>query len=259
MCKRRSRAVQTLIFGIALACIASPGWAAFEVNMDFGGAFPGDIALRAPKTGGTPLSFSDNLHASLSLFIRFQAEWAITRKHAIFGAAAPLRLGAYGPAPGPIIFTNASGAHTPAFAENEPITANYRMDTYRLGYRYTLIDMPQFRFKLGLSARFRSGAIKLRGLGHEAACPNSDIALFLGLHYSMDFFTGSGWTLLLDGDSLFFRDGYGHDIFAGVRHDLVGRFFVRWGWRAMFEKKDTDALFTKARIHLITLGAGVRL
>jgi len=222
--------------------------------VDIGGAFPGDAAIRAPKTGGTPFSVSDDFHPDLSPFIRFQADWTIARRHTFFGAAAPLRLSAYGPAPAPIIFTNA-----PAFAQDEPISVSYRMDTYRLGYQFTLIDIPQFRFKFGLSARFRSGAIKLRGISRETECANSDIALFLDLRYSMDFFTGNGWTLFLDGDSLIFRNGYGHDLFAGVRHDLLGRYFLRWGWRAMFEKKDTDALFVKARAHLITLGIGMRI
>lgn len=240
-------------------CTASPIWAALELGVDFGGAFPGDAIIRAPKTGGTPFSVSDDFHASLSPFVRFQAEWTIARRHTFFGAASPIRLSAYGPAPEPIIFTNAPGGPHTAFAQNEPISISYRMDTYRLGYQFTLIDIPQFRFKFGLAARFRSGAIKLTGIGREAECANSDIALLLDLRYSMDFFTGSGWTLFLDGDSLIFKDGYGHDLFAGVRHDLIGRYFLRWGWRFMLEKKDTAALVAKARIHLITLGIGMRI
>lgn len=225
--------------------------------MDFGGAFPGSAGTRAPAVGGTPFSISGDFHADFSPFVRFQADWAVARKHSFSGTAAPLRIHSIGAAPGPLIFTNTPGTHTPAFAPGEPVTINYRMDTYRLGYQYTLIDVPEFRLKIGLSARFRSGAIKLRGIRNEAECPNSDI--FPSLHYSMDFFTGSGWTLLLDGDSLIFKDGYGHDLFAGIRHDLIGRYFLRWGWRMMLEKKDTGELYAKAWINLVTLGVGIRL
>jgi len=224
---------------------------ALRFDAELGAAFAGDLRVRAPKLGGTPFSLQDDFYAGLAPFFRLQASWEITRRHTVFALAAPLRLSASGLAPNSITLSD----HT--FAQGEPLWANYRADTYRLGYLFTLIDAPAFLFKIGLSSRFRSGAVKLNGVEAKKV-DNADIRL-PGLSLALNYFIGDGYALLFEGDALVFKGGCACDLFAGVLYDIDGRYSLRAGWRIMLESKDTAAIYAKSRINHFTLGGGIRL
>ena len=226
--------------------------AALRLGFEIGSAFPSIADIRVPGAGGTFFSFEDDFYAGMSPFFRLQAVWEITRQHAFFGIIAPLRLSAIGPAPKALDFDGA------VFAEGAPLWLDYKLDTYRLGYLFTLIDVPAFMGKIGLSARFRNSAIKLNGSGGKAEYTADDLLPELCL--SLNYFTGGGFTLIFEGEAMRIKKGYACELFIGGAFDLIGtRYSFRAGWRAMLDKTDSDKHYAQTWANQIVLGAGMRL
>jgi hypothetical protein len=233
--------------------------AGFIIEAEIGNAFLGYDDVCAPRESGTAFSLQNDFHQNISPFIRLHIAWEVTKRHTFFGQAAPLRLDAFGAAPRPFSLLPPP-EDTPGitFAQGEPVWIDMKMDTYRLGYLFTLVDIPKFIFKLGLSSRFRSGSIKARGVGKTMEVDNSNI--LPELCFSLNYFVGGGLGLFFESASCaLLTSGYTHDLFAGIQYDINGRYFFRAGYRALFEKSEREALSAKTFVNLITLGAGFRL
>jgi hypothetical protein len=235
------------------AAVPAPLQAALNLGFEIGSAFTGRADLRAPGTSGTPFSFDDDFHSGASPFFRLQLNWEITRNHTFFGSFAPLRLAAAGPAPKVLEF----GDQT--FPAGEPLRLDYKLDTWRLGYLFTLIDVPAFIGKIGFFSRFRSGSVKIKGIVEEEKYPDSNI-MFPGHCLSLNYFTGGGLTLFFEGDALGIKRGYACEFFAGSAYDLLGsRYSFRAGWRVMLEKTDSDLIYAKTRVNQFVIGTSVRM
>lgn len=249
--KPLSRALLPCTLFVLLA--SSPLQAALSLGFETGSAFPGRADLRAPGTSGSFFSFEDDFYAGSSPFLRLQLNWEITRNHTFFGNFAPLRLAAMGPAPSDIEFDDQ------IFLKNEPLRLGYKLDTWRIGYLFTIIDVPAFMCKIGISTRFRNGSVKIDGPGKKAEYTDSNI-IFPGLCLSLSYFTGRGFTLLFEGDALGIKRGYAYDFFAGGAYDLLGsRYSFRAGWRVMLEKTDSDLIYAKTRVNQFVIGTSVRM
>lgn len=48
------------------------------------------------------------------------------------------------------------------FPAGTPLESTFKFNSYRLTYRYLLLDSPKFRFSAGLSAKLRDAAIRLK-------------------------------------------------------------------------------------------------
>lgn len=220
-------------------------------EFEAGSAFSSYNDIRIPGDLGSLFSPQADLNPNASIYLRFCAGWEFTKDHAISLLIAPLRLDASG------ISTKAISFAGKNFAAGEMLEARYRFDSYRLVYRYTLIDAPTFQLKLGLTAMLRDAAISIRGDFGESEKKNSG---FLPLvNFSLHWFLGGGLSLLIDGDALVWSQGRAEDILIGVRYDLNGKYFFRAGWRLLEGGVDKKEVYSFAWINHISLAGGIRL
>lgn len=250
---RGSRGILPVLLLILLLNLAFPGTGSAGMVFEFetGSAFTSYNDVRIPGDSGTLFSIQDDLNPNASLYFRLRATWEIDRDHAVSVLIAPLRLDASGITPKAITF------YGKTFAAGEMLEANYRFDSYRLTYRYTLVDEPTFQFKLGLTAKIRDAAISIRGESAESERVNTGFVPLV--NFSLQWFMGGGISLLLDGDALAAPQGRAEDILLGVQYDLDGKYFFRAGWRVVEGGADNEKVYNFTWVNYISLAAGIRL
>lgn len=142
------------------------------------------------------------------------------------------------------------------FAGGTATTVDYRFDSYRATWRYTLVDSPDWTFKLGATAKIRDARIALAQGGVSAEKSNTGFVPLL--HAYAERRLGERWTLVGDVDAL--AGGPGRAIDAGlrVRWLLTPSWSVQGGWRILDGGVDTREQFNFARFTSWTLGVAVR-
>jgi len=237
-----------LLLNLAFPAKSSAGMV-FE--FETGSAFTSYNDVRIPGDTGTLFSIQDDLNPNASFYFRLRATWEINKDHALSVLIAPLRFDASGIAPKAIQF------YEKTFSAGEMLEAKYRFDSYRLTYRYTLVDDPTFQFKLGLTAKIRDAAISVRGETAESERVNTGFVPLI--NFSLQWFLGGGLSLLLDGDALAAPQGRAEDILLGIQYDLDGKYFFRGGWRVVEGGADNDKVYNFTWVNYLSLAAGIRL
>ena len=103
------------------------------VDFEAGPAFPGYNDVRIPGDGGTTFSLTQQLKAPVAPYFRARAGVRIGR-HEIFAFFAPLTIRPTGTVPYDVLFVDA------VFPANTFLDATWTFDTYRLTYRYSIVD-----------------------------------------------------------------------------------------------------------------------
>jgi hypothetical protein len=249
----RSAAFLPVLLLALFISLALPGQGAARMVFEFetGSAFTSYNDVRIPGNSGTLFSIQDDLNPNASLFFRLRATWEINSDHALSVLIAPLRFDASGIAPKAIDFYGTT------FPMGDMLDAKYRFDSYRLTYRYTLVDQPSFQVKLGLTAKIRDAAITIKGSTDEVERANTGFVPLI--NFSLQWFLGGGISLLLDGDALAAPQGRAEDILLGVQYDLDGKYYFRAGWRVVEGGSDGDNVYNFTWVNYISLAAGIRL
>ena len=235
---------------LPVAFLTLPLPAAWILEAESGGAFSSYNDVRIPGDTGTLFSIQD-LGNNLSLFLRLRATWEINGDHSLALTAAPLRLDASG------FLDQAVNFAGKTFAQGDLVDADYRFDTYRFTWRYTLLDKPDWIVKIGLTGLLRDAAISLRSGTTFAESKNTGFVPLIS--FRVQWFVGDGFSLLLDGDALAAPQGRAEDVLLALQYSIGGRYLFHAGWRFIEGGADNDKVYTFAMIHMLSLGVGLRL
>ena len=236
-----------LLLNLAFPAKSSAGMV-FE--FETGSAFTSYNDVRIPGDTGTLFSIQDDLNPNASFYFRLRATWEINKDHALSVLIAPLRFDASGIAPKAIQF------YEKTFSAGEMLEAKYRFDSYRLTYRYTLVDDPTFQFKLGLTAKIRDAAISVRGETAESERVNTG---FVPAHQFLPAVVpGRRASLLLDGDAgRTPGSGRGHSSRDPVRSRR--KVFLPRRLACCRGRRDNDKVYNFTWVNYLSLAAGIRL
>ncbi len=203
--------------------------------------------VQVPGDTGTRFSLSDGAFDSgATPILRVQAGARFGR-HALFATFAPVRLQADGSTGETVLFRGQS------FTAGEGATARYRFDTYRLTYRYFLVDAPRFELAVGATGLVRNAEIRLSQAGRSTAEKNVGLVPLASLRIAGNL-GGPVW-LALDGDALASTQGRAEDVALALEL-RSGELTFRAGYRLLEGGADNDEVYNFAWIHQIT--AGVR-
>ena len=181
--------------------------------------------IRCPNNSdGTLLSLPGDLHrTSAAVFApRVEFEYAY-RRHHIMLAAVFVRENFTGHASEPIHFNQA------LFATGSSIDALYRFDTYRLSYRYRLVNRPKFQLELGATALLRDAMVAMTGDNQHSEFYNLGVVPLIS--YYIGWTPISALTVYSYGDGLVSKYGRAEDIFAGVKYDVHPNIGILAGYR----------------------------
>lgn len=178
---------------------------------------------------------------------RIEVEYNIKRHH-IIATAAWVDKKFEGPARKDIVYDGVS------FAQADEVDARYKFHTYRLGYRYRLVDRPRFHFELGATVLLRDAFISLESGANKGKFTNVGVAPLLS--YSIEWLATERLSLLSYGDAFAVKAGRAEDIFAGMKYQFTPLISATAGYRLLEGGSDGGRVYTMSTFHFLSLGVG---
>jgi hypothetical protein len=215
-----------------------------SVDLEVGWVVPARNDVRVPGDGGTLFSLTEGAFTAQSApYVRIQGELALGRHH-LRATFAPLRLDSSGVLNDTILFAGQ--------AFSGEVDAHYRLDTYRVTYRYALTQGGRLDLELGATALLHDTRIELSGGGVHASRTSVGVIPLASLRAAWRL--AGPVSLVLDGDAIAAGQGRAEDASLAVQLD-TGDLRFRAGYRIIEGRMDTSAVYNSVLFHLV--GAGV--
>ncbi|MBI5068025.1 MAG: hypothetical protein HZB56_07280 [Deltaproteobacteria bacterium] len=231
-----------------LSLPAAAGAATPWVDLETGGAWSIYNDVRIPGNSGKAFSLTDDLATSPAPYTRVRLGVTLGR-HEVSALYAPLRLTAQGVAPADITFNGRT------FAAATPLRGTYRFDSYRVGWRYFLVQGGPVDVALGVTAKIRDAAIAIC----DATCSvRSDTGFVPLASFLVHWRFAERFGLLLDGDALAGGPGRAEDVTLALTWEAAPQVTARAGWRFVEGGADTASVYTFAMVSYLGGGLTVR-
>jgi hypothetical protein len=245
---KKSRAIFKLMAFIAISL--SAGWlngqSSWRFDFENGAAFNGYNDVGIPKSTGTRFSLTERFDVKPVYFFRLRLTWRIGGRHAVSALFAPLSFKASGRSDMPIRF---NGTDFPLGAE---VDALYRFNSYRLTYRYDLIDAGPWKVGIGFTAKIRDAAIRLDAGAIESGKTN--VGFVPLLHFRVEHQFSSRIGALLEGDALAAKQGRAEDVLLALLYRLSQAVTLKAGYRIVEGGANVEEVYNFALIHYASLG-----
>ncbi len=243
--------VRATAFLLALltAC-ALPARAQFRLDLESGlvtGTRYNEV--RIPNTGGTLFDLPAELTAKPTLFYRIRAGYTFGKRHTISALYAPLTVRYTGQLSRDINYNNVF------FPAGQPQTAFYQFNSYRLTYRYTIMDRAHWQIGLGLTAKIRDASIRLQNETGSLDTRFDDLGVVPLVSFSVAYRPTDRWSLLVEGDALGSKFGRAEDIFAGATYRLTNNIGLKAGYRVVEGGASVDTIYNFTWINYASVGA----
>jgi len=209
---------------------------------DFADAYDAD-----PYTPLTPRKpVSEDLDIAAKAYFRLRLSYAVSRRHELSLLYAPLTLKASGLLPAAVNF---EGVLFPAGAAVDGI---YTFNSYRLTYRYRLLDKPRLRLDIGLTAKIRDAEIALASTALSASKTN--VGFVPLLHVRLDWDWTGTLGLLCEIDAAAAKQGRAEDVLLALTWRVSPQLRLRLGYRFVEGGADVDEVYNFAWIHYLAAG-----
>jgi hypothetical protein len=229
------------------AAAQEPRWA---LDFENGAVFTWYNDVRIPGNTGTLFSFNNDLTSNTEYFWRVRLDFRLGRKHVLSGLAAPLSIDASGTFNKPVFFAGET------FAPGVPITGRYVFNSYRITYRYEILDRGGWRLGIGVTGKVRDAVISLKTSTQHAEKPNLGFVPLVNFKLERDL--GKEAIFVLEGDALAAPQGRAEDIFAGILVPLNKNVAIKAGYRLLEGGADNAEVYTFAGFHYAAFGAIIR-
>jgi len=134
------------------------------------------------------------------------------------------------------------------------IETKYKFNTYRIGYRYRLVDRPQWAFEIGATVLFRDAYISMEDNSKDTKYTNFGVAPLLS--YYLEWKATEQFSLLTYGDAFAVKAGRAEDIFIGAKYQFTSNISGTAGYRILEGGSDSDKVYTMATFHFASIGIG---
>jgi len=235
----------TTILFLAFSPIVSVNAQAL-IDFESGLAFTGYNDVRIPGDQGTFFSLKDDLQSKTKIFYRFRAGYTINSRHTISLLYAPLETKSEGIVANDISFDGV------VFPSDVQINGTYKFNSYRLTYRYDIVNRARFVFGLGFTAKIRDAGISLSSSGLNAEKTN--VGFVPIINFRLLWKMNDKFEFLLDGDALAAPQGRAEDILIAASYKLSDNLGIRAGYRILEGGADNDEVYNFALIHYTSVG-----
>jgi len=229
-----------------LLCWASSIKAQALIDFETGAVLTGYNDVRIPGDQGTLFSLKDDLIPRTEFFYRIRLNYTIKSRHAFSLLFAPLEAKSEGSVPNDIFFEGV------VFPANTELVSTYKFNSYRLTYRYDILQKPRFEFGLGITAKIRDAKIALSSTGLTSEKTNVGFVPIINfrLLWKIDDKLG----LLLDGDALAAPQGRAEDVLIAATYKFSDNVSIRAGYRILEGGADNDKVYSFALFHYASVG-----
>lgn len=244
---KRSCIVILCMFALSSVLAAQERGRRWTLDAEGGAVFSGYNDVRIPNATGTLFSLSRDLDVAAKAYTRLRLSYALSRRHELSLLYAPLTLKATGMLPAAVVFMGT------LFPQGSEVDGIYTFNSYRLTYRYRLVDRPRLRLDIGFTAKVRDAEIALRSPGLAASKTNVGFVPLLHLRLDWDWSPALG--LLLEADGSAAKQGRAEDVLLALAWRPAPRWWLRLGYRMVEGGADVDETYNFAWIHYLAAGA----
>jgi len=232
----------------ALAALGLPALAQERPTLDleWGSAWAQRNSVQSPNdAGGTRFALDALTGSGPTAAPRLQLHWPLNTRDDLRLVVAPLRVHETGRLAQAVNFEGES------FAVG-PTSATYRFDSYRLSWRRTVHEDPQWVVKAGFTGKIRSAEISLRQGSTSAS--RTDLGLVPLLHLHAQRRLGERSRLVFEGDGLTSSRGRAFDLSLRYAHDLRPGLAAFAGLRLLDGGADNEKVYNFARFTYLSVG-----
>jgi opacity protein-like surface antigen len=216
------------------------------IDVETGLVSTGYNNVRVPGNLGTRFSLKDDLTPKSAFFYRIRLNYTIKSRHTISLLYAPLETTSKGRVAKDIFFEGV------LFPANTELVGTYKFNSYRLTYRYTIVQKPKFEFGLGLTAKIRDAKIALSSSGR--ASEKANLGFVPIINFRLLGRLDDKFGLLLDGDALAAPQGRAEDVQIAVTYKVSDNLNVRAGYRILEGGASNDEVYNFALFHYASVG-----
>lgn len=231
--------------------IASSLNAQISVDVETGLVSTGYNDVRIPGNQGTFISLKDDLKPNTNIYYRLKLIYTFSSVHTLSLLYAPLTVESEGRLNKDVNFTGK------IFTANKDLSGSYKFNSYRLTYRYDLVQNPNLEFGLGFTAKIRDAGIALSSQGIYAEKYNIGFVPIINFRLLWLFNDVVGF--LVEGDALAAKQGRAVDVLFAASYKLPNQFSIKAGYRILEGGADNDEVYNFALLHYLSFGVSYRL
>lgn len=226
----------------------TPRW---TVELEAGPVWQSRNDVQIPNDAtGTRFSLVDLVGNGPWAVGRLQISWNIKGRHGLQLYLAPLSYTETGHFDRPVRFAGES------FAAKNPTAATYQFNSWRLSYRYHVVQGSRWLVWVGFTGKIRDAKIELRQGDTVARDTDTGfVPLFL---LEADYQLTDRWHLLAELDALAGGPGRAEDLALKIGYDLSERWRLTGGYRMIEGGADVDEVYNFAWFHSAVISAVYR-
>jgi len=245
--------LKKIIYLSVFLLLYSTAFSQFSLDMETGMVFSGYNDVRIPGDTGTLFSLSEDLEANSAIFFRARINYALNPKQTLSLLFAPLTITSEGRIPKDVNFEGTN------FPTQEKITSTFRFNSYRLTWRYRILQRKNFSLGLGITGKIRDAEIKLKSDIRESSKTNVGFVPLINFRCLWQF--GENFGLIFMGDALASPQGQGRaeDVLIALKGDVSDRISLKFGYRILEGGADVDEVYNFTLIHYAVAGVIVSI
>lgn len=216
-----------LIFFLS-ASVLQTAQAQFIADIESGAIFGGPYnRIKISREVGTEFNaFGDQFKVQPNAFIRFRAGYTIGKRHTIIGLVAPLTIFSYTDG-----YSEDISYQGVNFASSLPLEVRYIFNSYRLTYRFHIVEKENITFAMGVTAKIRQASVRLKN--DQVTSLNSNLGFVPIINLYLNYRPIEKLALILEGDGLVVPQGRAEDFFIGAAYYLTDDLAIKAGYRLL--------------------------
>lgn len=241
-----------VLFALLLLPSMATAQVGITIEAEAGPVWQGSNTVEVPNDGtATRFALTGLTGRGAAPAGRFTLTWGITARHSVRALAAPLAISETGTRTAPIQFAGET------FTADTPIDARYQFNSYRLTYRYRLLNTDSFQGSIGLTAKIRDAEVRLEQ-GDQRAF-DDDLGVLPLVHLAAHWQPADRWQVRLEADALAGGPGRAVDAALTAGYDLSTQWTLNVGYRVLEGGADVPQVYNFALLHYALLSIQWRL
>jgi len=181
---------------------------------------------------------------------RLNGLWRINDRHGLRVLLAPLSYTETGTTLGEVKFAGQR------FDATAPIRASYQFNSWRISYRYHLVNRTDWDLWLGGTLKIRDAEIRLRQ--GQVTATDDDLGVVPLFYLASRYRLTRRWSINAELDALAGGPGRAIDLGLRLDYDLTERWRIGLGYRGLEGGADTDDVYNFAWFNSAVVTAGYR-
>lgn len=220
------------------------------IDGELGLVFTHYNTVQIPGDSGTRFSLTSPFEQESAASARVRLGYDFLDRHSLSMLVAPLTLRYTGTLEKDTVFAGVT------FPKDSEVEATYRFNSYRLTYRYELVQDKGWKLALGLTGKIRDAEIRLESTSLKGT--KSNIGFVPLIHLYTLYEPQKNLFLQIEADFLVAPQGRAEDVLVAVGYRLWKDLSIRLGYRFLEGGTDSDEVYNFSYFHYTTVGLQYR-